>query len=96
MQLRFGTRFESKVVFFTVADNFLNYRTHLVDLDGVDDKVFSFEFVFFGSACKALRGFFDTVVQYVGKSEQHRRGDVARVEFVDHFFQVDANPILAR
>ena len=39
MKFRFGTGFQSEIEFLSVADNLFYHRTHLVDLNGIDDKI---------------------------------------------------------
>ena len=48
------------------------HRSHLVDLDRVDDKVLRLVAIFFRSDGKAIRNLFDTVIQDIGKTYQHR------------------------
>ena len=68
VQLGFGAGFKTKVIFLAVADNFFDHGAHLVDLDGVDYKVFGFVVILFGCLVEAVRGLFDTVIQYVGET----------------------------
>ena len=68
VKLRFRTRFKSQVIFLTVTDNLLHHRTHLVHLDGVNNKVFGFIRILLGSFIKAVRSFFDTIIKNIGKT----------------------------
>ena len=54
--MQFGLRagFKTNLVLFAVAGNLLDDRTHLVDLDRVDDKAFGFVVVF---VCRNLETF---------------------------------------
>jgi hypothetical protein len=60
-----------------VAYNLLHHRTHLVDLDGVDDEVFRIIIIFLGGFAEAFGDFPDTVVKDVGKPQQQRRLHIA-------------------
>ena len=64
----FGTRFQSQVVAFAVANNLLHDRAHLVDLHGVDNEVVSLVVVLFFCLDKALGRLLDAVVEDIGKA----------------------------
>ena len=73
MKFRFGTGFQSEIEFLSVADNLFYHRTHLVDLNGIDDKILGFITVLFGSLLKTGRHLFNTVVQNIRETQQHGR-----------------------
>ena len=95
MEFGFGTSLQTEVVFLSVADDLLYHRTNLIDLDRVDDEGFSCIAVFFRCILKAGCSLLDTVVDDVGKADQHRGCHITKREFVHHFFQINFHSILA-
>ena len=54
LEFRLGARLQTDVVLVAVAYDFLHHRTHLVDLDGIDDEVFRIVVIFFGGFAEAF------------------------------------------
>ncbi|CDF22979.1 unknown [Prevotella sp. CAG:617] len=96
MQLGLAARLKTEIVFFSVADDFLYHRAHLIDLDGVYNKVLPLEVILLGRLIEAGRGLFNPIVQDVGKTHQHRSRDVTLGQIRNQFLQVNAHIILAR
>ena len=88
MQLRFGTGFQTEIEFLSMADDLLNYRPHLIDLDRIDDEVFAFVFIFFGCFLKAVACLFDAVIQNIGKAHQNWCRYITERQFFHQFFQI--------
>ncbi len=78
-----------------MAYNLLHHRTHLVDLDGIDDEVFRIIIIFFGGFAEAFGDFPDTVVKDVGEPQQQRCLHVAELQLVHHLLDVDRLAVLA-
>ena len=96
MQFRFRTRLQSEIEFLSVADNLFYHRTHLVDLNGIDDKILGFITVLFGSLFKTGRHLFNTVVQNIRETQQHGRCHIPQLQLVNQFLQVDGHSISPR
>ena len=96
VQFGFGAGLQSKVELFSVVDHFLDYGSHLVDLDGIDDKVLALVAVFLGCLLEAAGHLLDAVVQNIGKTYQHGSSHVAQLQFVYQFLQIDGYTVLAR
>ncbi len=96
MKLRLRSGLKSDVEFFAMADDLLHHRTHLIDLDRIDDEILGAVTIFFGRLPEALRDLFDTVVEYVGKTEQYGRRDIAHLKLIHHLLEVDRCITFAR
>ena len=94
VELGFGAGLQAQVVLLAVADDFLHHGAHLVHLDWIDDEVLGLVVVLRCGAGKAVGSFFDAVVEDVGEAQKHGSCYIARVEFVDHFFEVNAHAVL--
>ncbi len=93
VQLGLGSGLEPYLEFLAVTHDFLHHGSHLIHLDGVDHKVLPVVVVLLGCLLEATRYLLDAVVEYVGKSQQYGRGDVARVQVVHHVHQVDGHTV---
>ena len=72
MKFRFGTSLQSDVEFFSVCNYFLHDRSHLVDLNRVDDVILRIVTVFFGGNFKTACHFLDSAVEDIWKTKQNR------------------------
>ena len=89
MELRLGTGFQTKIELTSVRDDLLHHRLHLVHLDRIDDVVLPLVVIFLLSLVEAAGRLFNSVVQDVGETQQHRRRDIAQSQFVHHITQVN-------
>ena len=96
MELRLGTGFQSKIELLSVTDNFLHYRAHLVDLDRIDNKVLRFIPVFLSRLFETRRHLFNTVVQNIRETYQHRGCHIPQLQLVNQFFQIDSHSVFTR
>ena len=96
VQLGFRAGFQPEVELLAVADHFFHDGAYLVDLDGIDDEVFSFEAIFLGRFLEAVACLFDAVVQDVGEPHQHGSRHVAHGQFVHQFPQIDPYAVFPR
>ena len=96
VELGFGTCFESDVVTFSVANDFFHHGTHLVYFYRVYNEMLCVETVFFRRFLETGSRFFNAVVKNVGETKQHGSRDIACVEFVHQFFEVDFHTIFSR
>ena len=96
MQLRLRARLESQVELSSVRDYLLHHGLHLVHLYRIDDKVLPFVVIFLCGNIEAVRRFLDSVVQDIGKTQQHRCRHVAQCKLVHHITQVNLRVVLAR
>ncbi len=94
VEFRLGASFKTYVIFIAVTDNFLYHRAHLVHLDRVYDEVFAGVFILFGSFVETIGYFPDSVVKYVGKSQEQRGVDIAQLQSVHYLFEVDRGTAL--
>ena len=96
MQFRFGTGFKSQIKFLAVADYFFNNRAHLVHFNRIDDKILGFISIFFRCLFKTIGSLFNTVIQNIRKTHQHRSRHITQLQLVDQFFQIDGYAIFSR
>ena len=94
MQFGLGAGFQSQVIAFAVADDFLHDGAHLVHLDGEDDEVLGLVVVLLGSLAEALVGLLDAVVEDVGEAQQYGSRDVARGQLVHDLLEVYLHAVL--
>ena len=69
MKLRFGTGLKTQIVAFTVTDNLLNYGTHLIHLNRIDDEVLPRIMIGIGSLVKTLSRLFNSIIKDVRKTQ---------------------------
>ena len=72
MELRLGTGFQPQIEFLAMTDDFFYHRTHLIHLDGVNDKVLGLVAILIRCLLEAVRNLFNTIIQNIRKTEQHR------------------------
>jgi hypothetical protein len=95
MQLRFRSRFKTDIEFLTVTDNLLDHRAHLVNLYRVNYEILTFVTILLGGKFETVGYFFDTVVENIGETEQHRRGYILHLQFVKNRTQINrGHPLL--
>ena len=95
MQFGFGARFEADVEFLAMAHDLLDHRSHLVHLDGIDDKVLGRVAILVGRLFEAFRDFLDTVVENIGETQQNGCRYIAHLQLVHQLLQVDRGITLA-
>ena len=95
--VEFGFRagLQTDVEFLAVAHNLLDHRSHLVHLDGIDDKVLGRVAILVGRLFEAFRDFLDTVVENIGETQQNGCRYVAHLQLVHQLLQVDRSVTLA-
>ena len=94
MQFGFGACFQSEIEFLAVADNLLDHRTHLIHLNGIDNKILRLVAVLFRRLSETTGNLLNPVVKNVGKAHQHGRRHVTQLQFVDQVFQIEPTPSL--
>ena len=94
MQLRLGTGFQTQVVTLTMTDNLLHNRTHLIHLDGEDNKMLTCIRVFLLSFAEALISLLDAVIQDIRETQQHRSRNMTCSQMVHHLLQVYLHRVL--
>ena len=95
MQLRFGAGFETQVELLAMLDHLLHHGAHLIHLDRIDNEVLSLIAILLGRLLEAAGNLLDAVVQDVGEAQQHRRRNVAQLQFVHHVAQVNLYVVFA-
>ncbi|CCZ69498.1 uncharacterized protein BN759_01686 [Bacteroides sp. CAG:702] len=95
MQFGFRTCFQSQIELLAVADDFFYHGTHLVHLNGINDEVLCIVAIFLRCLSETIRNFFDTVIQNIRETHQHRCCDVPELQFIHQFFQVDCNTVFS-
>ena len=96
MKLRLGTSLQAKVVFLAVADDLFHHGAHLIHFNRIDDEVLGLVFILFCSLAEAGGDLFDTTVQDVWETYEHRGRDIAKLKLVYQLLQVDLCPVFAR
>src|SRR5699024_3754380 len=96
MEFGFGTGFQSQIEFLTMTNDFFYYRTHLVYLDRINDKILGLIPILIRCLLKAVRDFFNTIIQNIRKTDQHRSCHIPQLQLIDQLFQVDLNAVLTR
>jgi len=94
VQLRLAAGLQSEVELASVGDDFLHDGLHLVYLDGVDDVALALVVILLGSLLEARCGLLDAVVENVGEAKEHRRGDVAQLQFIYYLTQIGRLAVL--
>ena len=88
VELWLGTRLKSQIELAAVRDDFLDHRLHLIDLDGIDNKVLCLVLILLSRPLEAVGGLLDTVVEDIGESEQQRGRHVAQRQLIYNLAQV--------
>ena len=96
VELGLAAGLEADVVAFAVADDLLHDGAHLIDLNGVDNEMLGLEIVFAGGLLEAGGCLLDPVVDDVGETQEHGGRDIAPVELVHEFLEIDSHAVLAR
>ena len=96
MQFGLGTGFKAQIKFLAMADNFFNNRAHLIHFNRIDDKILGFVSILFGCLFKTIGSLFNTVIQNIRKTHQHRSRHITQLQLVDQFFQIDGYAIFSR
>ena len=96
MEFGFRTGFQSQIEFLTMTNDFFYYRTHLVYLDRINDKILGLIPILIRCLLKAVRDFFNTIIQNIRKTDQHRSCHIPQLQLIDQLFQVDLNAVLTR
>ena len=86
MQLRFGACFQSQVELLPMTDNLLDHRAHLIDLNGVDDKILRLVAIFLRRLLETAGNLFNPVVKNIGKTHQHRSRYITQLQLIHQFF----------
>src|SRR5574344_4047 len=68
MQLWFGTCFKTKIEFASMTYYFLYHRLHLVNLDRINNKILSFEIIFFSCLFETTACLLNTIVKNIRES----------------------------
>ena len=89
VELGFRTGLQTDVEFLAVAHDLLDHRSHLVHLDGIDDKVLGRVAILVGRLFEAFRDFLDTVVENIGETQQNGCRYIAHLQLVHQLLQVD-------
>ena len=79
-----------------MTDDFLDNRPHLVHLNWINNKVLSLISIFFRSDSKAVGYLFNTVIQNIWETDQHRSCDIPQLKFINQFLQVDGYTVFTR
>ena len=96
MKFRLRPGFQPEIEFLSMADNLLNHRAHLINLNRIDDKVLRFIAVFLSGLSKTRRSLLNPIVQNIGKTYQHRSRYVSQLQLIHQFFQIDADTVFTR
>lgn len=95
VQLGLRAALQSEVELASVRDNLLNDGLHLIYFDRIDDEVLALIVVLLSRLLEAARSLLDAVVKNVGEAQQHRRRNVAQLQFVHHVAQVNLYVVFA-
>ena len=79
-----------------MTNDFFYYRTHLVYLDRINDKILGLIPILIRCLLKAVRDFFNTIIQNIRKTDQHRSCHIPQLQLVNQFLQVDGHSISPR
>ena len=79
-----------------MTNNLFNNRTHLIYLDGVNNKMLCLEIIFFCGVVKALCRLLNAVIQDIREAQEHRSRDILLRKFFNDVLQVNLYAILAR
>jgi hypothetical protein len=94
MKFGFATGLQAKVVSLAVADNFLNYGTHLVNLNREYDEMLSLIIIFLASCTETGVGLLNTAVQDIREAQKHWCSNMLGGKAVYHLLQVYACSVL--
>ena len=72
MQLWLRACFQTDIEFIPMTDNLFNDRTHLIDLDRIDNEILSRIAIFPSSSLKTIRNFLDPIIQDIRESQKYR------------------------
>ncbi len=95
MKLGLGAGLQADVEFLAVRHNLLHHRAHLVHLYRVNHKILRLVAILLGRMPETVRDFLHTVVEDVREAQEHRRGDVLKLELIHHLAQIHRHEPLA-
>ena len=88
-QLGFRAHLKAEAEFLAVAIDFLDHQALLIDLDREHRRVTIAVFVLGDGAAEGVRQMTQTVCEDVGEADDHRRVQIARLESLHDFIEID-------